>query len=281
MRRLNSVSLFGGCLTLAAVLWGTPAHAQTTRSGGMTSGGSAPSSGTASGSLSSGTGSGTSGFLNSGTGSGSSGFLNSGTGSGSSGFLSSGTGGTGLTGNTTGGGGTRTGAGSSSQGISSSNPFASNYINLMTLGLPSGASKPRFGSPMYNITTSTAQGANRGGTATISGSTNVQSFPGASSVGVRRTPAYATTIGFEYASPSPGSMQAKAQDAIAKASKQLKSNDSIQVAMDGDTLVLRGTAANANERRLAEALVRLTPGIYDVRNELEVPEVAPAPRRIP
>jgi hypothetical protein len=272
MRRLNSVSLFGGCLALIAVLWGIPAHAQT-YSGGMTSGGgSAPSSGT---------GSGSSGFLNSSAGSGSSGFLNSSTGSGSSGFLNSGTSGTGLTGNTT-GGGTRTGTGSSSQGISSSNLFAPNYINLMALGLPSGVSQPRFGSPLYNITTSTTQGINRGGTATISSSTtNVQSFQGASSVGVRRNPAYSTTIGFEYASPSRGSLQAKAQEAIAKASKQLKSKDSILVAMDGDTLVLRGTASNANERRLAEALVRLTPGIYDVRNELEVPEVASAPRRIP
>jgi osmotically-inducible protein OsmY len=151
----------------------------------------------------------------------------------------------------------------------------------MTLGLPSGSSKPRFGSPLYNITTSTVQGANRGGTATITGSGSVQSFSGASSVGIRRTPSYSTTVGFDYAPPSLGSLQAKAQETIAKATRQLKSKDSILVEMDGETVVLRGSASNANERRLAEALVRLTPGIYDVRNELEVPEVAPAPRKIP
>jgi hypothetical protein len=277
MRRIIATPLVFVCSALAVFIVGTVVHAQANlnRTGANTGG-----AGSSSGSLS---GTGSSGFLNSsgGTGTGTSGFLNSGTGSGtgSSGFLSSGTSGTGLTGNTT-GGGARTGSGSS-QGISSSNPFGANYINLMTLGLPSGASKPRFGSPLYNITTSTAQGANRGGTATISGNTNVQSYPGASSIGVRRTPAYSTTIGFDYEPPSPGSLQAKAQDAIAKASKQLKSRESIIVAMDGETLVLRGSAANANERRLAEALVRLTPGIYDVRNELEVPELAPPPRRIP
>jgi hypothetical protein len=281
MRRLNTVALVGGCVFLIAGLWGTPARAQMTSGGMPSGGGGAPSSGTGGGFLNSGTGSGSSGFLNSGTGSGSSGFLNSGTGTGSSGFLSTGTSGTGLTGGTTTGGGTRTGTGTSSQGISSSNPLGPNYINLMTLGLPSGTSKPRFGSPMYTVTTSTTQGANRGGTATISGSTNVQAFPGASSVGVRRNPAYATTVGFDYAPPSPGSLQTKAQDAIARASKQLKSKDSILVAMDGDMLVLRGTASNASERRLAEAIVRMTPGIYDVRNELEVPEPAPPPRRIP
>jgi hypothetical protein len=281
MRKLNSVSLFGGCLTFVLVLWGTPLHAQATRSGGMTSGGSAPSSGSGSGSggfLNSGTGSASGGALG-GTGTGASGFLNGGTGSGSSGFLNSGTGGTGLTGNTT-GGGTRTGGGSSYQGISASNPFGPNYINLMTLGLPSGASKPRFGSPLYTITTSTTQVANRGGTATISGTT-IQSYPGATSIGVRRTPAYSTAIGFDYEPPSPDSIQAKAQEVISRASKQLKSHDSILVSLDGETVVLRGSASNANERRLAEALVRLTPGIHDVRNELEVPELAPPPRRIP
>jgi osmotically-inducible protein OsmY len=151
----------------------------------------------------------------------------------------------------------------------------------MTLGLPSGASKPRFGSPLYNITTTASANVNRGGTATISGTGNTQGFAGASSVGIRRNPSYSTIVGFDYAAPSPASMQSKAQETIANASRQLKSKDSILVEMDGETLVLRGSAASANERRLAEALVRMTPGIYDVRNELQVPEVAPAPRKIP
>jgi len=38
----------------------------------------------------------------------------------------------------------------------------------------------------------------------------------------------------------------------------------------GPVIVLRGSVATDHERRLAEALVRLTPGVRDLVNELEV-----------
>ena len=42
----------------------------------------------------------------------------------------------------------------------------------------------------------------------------------------------------------------------------------IQVMLDGSTIVLRGKVGDDDERRLAENVLRLTPGVRDIRNEL-------------
>jgi osmotically-inducible protein OsmY len=59
------------------------------------------------------------------------------------------------------------------------------------------------------------------------------------------------------------------QDVLARSSR-LKSRGSIQVASDGGVVVLRGTVPDDHERRHAESLVRLTPGVREVRNELKI-----------
>jgi len=51
------------------------------------------------------------------------------------------------------------------------------------------------------------------------------------------------------------------------------SSANIQVVVAGPTVILRGRVADENERRLAEGLVRLTPGVHEVRNELRLPVV--------
>jgi hypothetical protein len=48
--------------------------------------------------------------------------------------------------------------------------------------------------------------------------------------------------------------------------------------LDGDVLVMRGTVPTEQERRLAESLLLLEPGVQKVKNELKVPGRAPAPR---
>jgi hypothetical protein len=58
-------------------------------------------------------------------------------------------------------------------------------------------------------------------------------------------------------------LQAKAQKTIAMASR-LASQDSMLVAMDGEMLVLRGSATDECSRRLAESVIRPMPGICDV-----------------
>jgi len=42
------------------------------------------------------------------------------------------------------------------------------------------------------------------------------------------------------------------------------------VGLEGGSLVLRGIVNDDHERRLAEAVARMTPGVRDLRNELAV-----------
>jgi osmotically-inducible protein OsmY len=46
------------------------------------------------------------------------------------------------------------------------------------------------------------------------------------------------------------------------------------VEVDGQTVILKGKVPSEDERRLAEGLIRLTPGVRAVRNELIVEEAA-------
>jgi hypothetical protein len=229
---------------------------------------------------------GTSGGTSGGFGSSSSGFGSSSSTGGTS--FTGGTGGTSFTGGTSNpmsntSGGARGGAGSSSYpGVSTNNPFYSYYVNPFAVGLPStsgfststtATKSVAFGTPLYTTTNT----SNSMGTANISG-TN-QGYPGANSIGTRRAPAYTTAVAFEITRVKPTVVQSQVQSMLSKSSKIL-SKDTIVVALDGDALVLRGLAKDDHERRLAEALVRLTPGVRNVRNELAVPEIAPDPRRV-
>jgi hypothetical protein len=51
----------------------------------------------------------------------------------------------------------------------------------------------------------------------------------------------------------------------------------INVGVDGGTIVLRGQVASPDERRIAENVLRLAPGVTNLRNELQVQTPAPAP----
>ena len=46
---------------------------------------------------------------------------------------------------------------------------------------------------------------------------------------------------------------------------------SVQVQVDGSAVVLRGAVRDGDEARLVEGLVRLTPGVGRVANELSYP----------
>jgi len=61
---------------------------------------------------------------------------------------------------------------------------------------------------------------------------------------------------------------------------QIMKRSPIRVTVVGETAILRGRVASSRDRELAENLVRLEPGIWEVRNELvveESPRVAAAP----
>jgi len=62
-------------------------------------------------------------------------------------------------------------------------------------------------------------------------------------------------------------------------SARFGAGNNIKVAVENNFVVLRGKVADEHERDLAEMLVRLSPGVYNVQNDLQVPgDVASASR---
>jgi osmotically-inducible protein OsmY len=86
---------------------------------------------------------------------------------------------------------------------------------------------------------------------------------------------YVTTMSFTYARTTPSRLRVDLQDVLQRS--VLSTSRGIQVAMDGPVVVLQGKADNEHDRELAEALIRLRPGVYDVRNEIQVLGGPPAP----
>src|SRR5262249_25968089 len=106
-------------------------------------------------------------------------------------------------------------------------------------------------------------GSSRAG---MSGTTFV---PVGISLGFRPPAAYTTSIGFKFKPVSSQQLESDLRSVIAR-STELAANRNIEVLLDGQTVVLKGTVADLDERRLAENLLRLTPGVHAVRNELVV-----------
>jgi hypothetical protein len=92
----------------------------------------------------------------------------------------------------------------------------------------------------------------------------------ASSFGVRRAPAYTTTIGFPHRPPAASQLQADLQAVLDRSSALSGVKDNLRVSVAGRVVVLQGTVTSPRERRLAEALVRLQPGVAAVQNQIVV-----------
>ena len=127
-----------------------------------------------------------------------------------------------------------------------------------------------FGNALFNDTPSTTNYTTR----TSSSSANIQTGRPAlpvyaSSVGVARTAQYITEPRFKYNPRTLSNVEADVRSAL-RTSSRVESKDNIRVAMDGAVVVLRGTVADPDERTVVEDMVRLTPGVNDVRNELAV-----------
>jgi BON domain len=162
-----------------------------------------------------------------------------------------------------------TGSGGSGTNVvpQASDPFQTYYANPYKFGMSTttgtGTSRTsgQFGTPLYgNITTpKTTTGTTSGGT------TASMSF---NTVGMRRAPSFTTTLGFAPAAAPPPSAMQIALGTVYQGTSQLSPNSNIQVVVNGGIVVLRGRVANENERRVAEGMARLEPGVREVRNEL-------------
>ena len=63
---------------------------------------------------------------------------------------------------------------------------------------------------------------------------------------------------------------ATAEDRLARLAPHVtRLPDQVQVVIDGPWVVLRGSVANDREARVVEGMVRLTPGVRGIRNELQ------------
>ena len=132
--------------------------------------------------------------------------------------------------------------------------------------------KGTFGAAMANITTTgtTTKGGGGGG----GGGGASANIGGFTTIGTKRTPSYYTTVDADMVAVRPASaMPALQQDlrtALRNSPSTLPSGQNLDVALDNGVLVLQGTVATERERRIAEGLVRMTPGINNIRNDIQI-----------
>jgi hypothetical protein len=263
----------------ALAVWGLPATAQFAGGGGGGAGGGGGGAG--------GGGAGGGGFGGGGAGGGG---FGGGGGTGSSGsiFGSAGTGG---------GGKTTSGTTTGTTPISNANPFQGYYASPLAAGLGNNVTlasqnglnfstsggtmantlvtgRGTFGVPLFGQVSGGTNTGSRfggggggvGGGGAGSGQMGAGSF---STTGQKRTPQYITNIDFDRAPPKQApQMQADLSGALAQSPSLAGKN--LNVSIQGQTVVLQGTVATEKERSLAEGLIRLTPGVQDVRNEIVV-----------
>jgi hypothetical protein len=169
-------------------------------------------------------------------------------------------------------------------GIAQTNRFRDFYKNPTAMGLlqPGMSSTNnamiQFGMPSYG-TQPLVQNMSTSLSSSMSGSAG--SFaPAGNTSGLK---VFAVSANSRPVSPNAsvvatsGRLHSEVQAVLAR-STALSSKGSIQVGVDGRTVVLRGTVSDERERRSAENMLRLTPGVADVRNELTIGPAPPRPR---
>jgi hypothetical protein len=80
------------------------------------------------------------------------------------------------------------------------------------------------------------------------------------------------TVDVRFAAPPIQSpqLQADLQGLIVR-TPFLKQPNGVRIEVSGSTVILRGRVADDDERRLIEGMVRMEPGVREVRNELTIP----------
>jgi hypothetical protein len=201
----------------------------------------------------------------------------------------------------TGGGGLTSGAGTNVP--SSVSPFISTYANPLVAGMVNTSGQTTlnkaFGQPMFSTystaisgnTTSSfggiggtggnfggSFGGSFGGAGGLSGNTNF----GFNTFGMTRTPNYAATLADDMprvVHPNP-QLQANIAD-ILRRSTYAQSTTPLRIAVKDSVVFIEGAVPTARQKRLIEGMIRLTPGVRDVVNNLEITETLPPPTKGP
>jgi osmotically-inducible protein OsmY len=169
----------------------------------------------------------------------------------------------------------RTGA-NQTNGPTQGNPFLSTYAYPQQAGMSStttgrGGSSGSFGQQLYYA--SVSGGSNSNTTATTANTAKVPS--NYNSFGMKRDLPYQTVMGPTVGgakskfNPSPAQLQGALQDSITQ-SQRISANRNVRVSIEGEVVVLQGYVDTPRDSRIAEGLMRSTPGVRDVRNELQV-----------
>jgi hypothetical protein len=178
---------------------------------------------------------------------------------------------------TTGGGRTTAGSFAPAQ----SNVFGGTYGNPLYNGRPGSTNLSLttpggFGTATYGTITSTTGGQgtqggrNAGGRATINSGLTGGTGGTTGQNGSTTVVTHLAELKFPVAPVVPSALQADLQGQLNRSS-MWKAPPSITVEVIDGLVVLRGRVADSDDRRMAEAMVRLTPGVREVRNELTSP----------
>jgi hypothetical protein len=154
-------------------------------------------------------------------------------------------------------------------------------LNTGSAATANANTDPTFGTAFANTATSgTGTAGGRGGagggqggaTSNLTGSVD---FIPISSSGLRRNLPYSAEVNFEGTPTNPDAgaaimeqrMLSNVTDMLARSSR-VQAASNIQISMDQGVLVLSGKVGTDKERRVLEAMVRMTPGVRDLRNDV-------------
>lgn len=142
-----------------------------------------------------------------------------------------------------------------------------------TTGINTGTttSTGRAGTTGRTGTTATTGAANRTGTTGTNRNASFNSnsnFTGGEVIPLQRAISYTATLRFASPAIVPAEMQADLQTVIGRSS-MIANPGAITVSMEGSIVVLRGNVKDEDEARTAEGMIRLSPGVKQVRNELK------------
>jgi hypothetical protein len=143
------------------------------------------------------------------------------------------------------------------------------------IGFAGGAAGGTTGQAVGVVSPGASAGGGRGGggfggAGGGTGSVNLTD-PGGQIAPLARQIAYPAIIRFQPPVIAPTSLQTEVRGMVDR-SNLLANPASVQVAMaDAGTVVLRGTVRDQDEARTLEGMIRLTPGVRAIRNELTYP----------
>ncbi len=186
-------------------------------------------------------------------------------------------------------------------GADPSNVFARTYVNPMWAGRAGaaiGEVPGGFGAPLYQTTGAGGAGGRFGVTTGVGGVGGAGGFGRAGSltgaggfgrtggilggagtgglnqtgvvVQMPRAIAYPAQVRFPAPAVAPTRLQTDLRG-ILDSTPMLATPGNVQLQVDGSNVTLRGTVRDREEARLVEGLIRLTPGVRVIRNELTFP----------